>query len=66
MIILKKILIATMEISMVVHTCNPRTCEAKAGGLLVLRQPGICSETDSKKQKKERKEKRGEERRGNL
>jgi hypothetical protein len=30
---------------MVVHTCNPSTWEAKAGGFRIIDQLGLCSET---------------------
>jgi hypothetical protein len=48
-----------------VHTFNPSTCEAEAGGFLSLRptgHPGLHRETLLKK-KKERKEKKRKEKR---
>jgi hypothetical protein len=38
-----------MQLSMVVHTCNPSTQEAEAGELGVPGQPGLCSKTLSQK-----------------
>jgi hypothetical protein len=40
---------------MVVHTCNPNTGEAEAGGSGVHGQPGTYSETLSMLQKKKKK-----------
>jgi hypothetical protein len=39
--------------------CNPRTQETEAGGSRVLGQPGLLSETLSKKKKKRKKGDRG-------
>jgi hypothetical protein len=41
----------TAELSMVVHTCNPRTPEGEMGGSWVAGQPGLLSETCFKRPK---------------
>jgi hypothetical protein len=48
---------AFLEPGVIVHTYNPITWDAKAGGLRVGNQAGLHSETLSQKRKK-RKEKR--------
>jgi hypothetical protein len=46
------------KLDMVVHICNPSTQKAEAGGLEVLSQPGLHSETlPQKKPNKQNKAK---------
>jgi hypothetical protein len=49
----------SIKLGVVVHSCNPSTWEAKAGGLRVPGQPGLQNDSLSLKKKKKSGEEGG-------